>query len=671
MSGSAPGGGGTIRENYEINAILVDKVSAPAEGITGVLGDMGQAGVNAQADISKMSDAISAGFEKINRSAQSSAAGVRAFGQLQRSIDPLGASMDRAANQLDKLNRKFAEGKVTQEQYNQLQLVAQAKLQSITQEHDKFLASLGRADGLSRQAAFGLRNMATQMVDVVQGFASGQAAMTIFLQQGGQVAQIAAGSGIGLATMARALGGLITPMVAVVGGVTAIVASIVALGVYASNTDRRLSDLRISLSGARDDYADMAKSIDESTRRVGASLDSTREQIEKAQKLIVTEGRFQGTSRDLDQITKQAEALSKVMGTDLPAAMKLYALAARDPIAATKQIAETPELLRQVSVATLAQAKATAEAGDKARATQLLYQDLNKAQETQKQESTDLKKAWDGLKEALNPVGSAIRDLAHDIGSVFVDALTFALNKATDLVNKLKELKGLGPSASTIGPSLASQGPGRQILPGQVASQLNEATASLGPQGQLLYQALISAESGGNQFNPQGGVLTSRAGALGIGQVMPFNAGGNDLTTTQGNIAASSAIFSHLYQKYNGDPTLVVAAYNWGEGNVDRFLRTGGQMPAETQAEVSKVLRTLGTSGSGAGGGIDLGRGQYGPADFEGAEGARRAISQGFGAGTAKEIADMVVFLLSGRSSHTTGQLIYVDGGYTHLDRAL
>lgn len=38
---------------------------------------------------------------------------------------------------------------------------------------------------------------------------------------------------------------------------------------------------------------------------------------------------------------------------------------------------------------------------------------------------------------------------------------------------------------------------------------------------------------------------------------------------------------------------------------------------------------------------------------------------------TEKEIADMVVFLLSGRSSHTTGQIIYVDGGYTHLDRSL
>lgn len=38
---------------------------------------------------------------------------------------------------------------------------------------------------------------------------------------------------------------------------------------------------------------------------------------------------------------------------------------------------------------------------------------------------------------------------------------------------------------------------------------------------------------------------------------------------------------------------------------------------------------------------------------------------------TAEEIAAMVVFLLSARSSHTTGQLIHVDGGYTHLDRRL
>lgn len=38
---------------------------------------------------------------------------------------------------------------------------------------------------------------------------------------------------------------------------------------------------------------------------------------------------------------------------------------------------------------------------------------------------------------------------------------------------------------------------------------------------------------------------------------------------------------------------------------------------------------------------------------------------------TAEEIASTTAFLLSNRSSHTTGQLLYVDGGYVHLDRAL
>lgn len=38
---------------------------------------------------------------------------------------------------------------------------------------------------------------------------------------------------------------------------------------------------------------------------------------------------------------------------------------------------------------------------------------------------------------------------------------------------------------------------------------------------------------------------------------------------------------------------------------------------------------------------------------------------------TVEEIAAMVVFLLSPVSSHTTGQIVYVDGGYVHLDRAM
>ncbi|MGB3145743.1 MAG: SDR family oxidoreductase, partial [Maribacter sp.] len=38
---------------------------------------------------------------------------------------------------------------------------------------------------------------------------------------------------------------------------------------------------------------------------------------------------------------------------------------------------------------------------------------------------------------------------------------------------------------------------------------------------------------------------------------------------------------------------------------------------------------------------------------------------------TPAEIADTALFVISDRSSHTTGQFVFVDGGYVHLDRAL
>jgi len=48
-----------------------------------------------------------------------------------------------------------------------------------------------------------------------------------------------------------------------------------------------------------------------------------------------------------------------------------------------------------------------------------------------------------------------------------------------------------------------------------------------------------------------------------------------------------------------------------------------------------------------------------------------RSIPLGRRMTTPREIADTVAFLLSPRSAHTTGQWVVVDGGYTHLDRAL
>jgi L-fucose dehydrogenase len=59
------------------------------------------------------------------------------------------------------------------------------------------------------------------------------------------------------------------------------------------------------------------------------------------------------------------------------------------------------------------------------------------------------------------------------------------------------------------------------------------------------------------------------------------------------------------------------------------------------------------------------------PNKAEKLESITRNIPLGRRMTTVEEIADTAVFVLSPRSSHTTGQLLVVDGGYTHLDRAV
>src|SRR3954454_8151349 len=79
---------------------------------------------------------------------------------------------------------------------------------------------------------------------------------------------------------------------------------------------------------------------------------------------------------------------------------------------------------------------------------------------------------------------------------------------------------------------------------------------------------------------------TSSAGAKGLMQLTPATAqyiarksGGtqfhvSDLGTPQVNIAYGAYYLKYLMQRYGGDVPLVLAAYNAGEGNVDKWIAT-------------------------------------------------------------------------------------------------
>lgn len=102
-------------------------------------------------------------------------------------------------------------------------------------------------------------------------------------------------------------------------------------------------------------------------------------------------------------------------------------------------------------------------------------------------------------------------------------------------------------------------------------------------------RAVIQAESGG-RTTLDGRPITSRAGAMGLMQVMPDtyeemrlqHGLGDDPHDPRDNILAGAAYLRLMYERF-GFPDLF-AAYNAGPGRYAEHLRAGRPLPAETRA---------------------------------------------------------------------------------------
>ena len=92
-------------------------------------------------------------------------------------------------------------------------------------------------------------------------------------------------------------------------------------------------------------------------------------------------------------------------------------------------------------------------------------------------------------------------------------------------------------------------------------------------------------------FNPN---AVSPAGARGISQFMPGTAREMGINPQDPNqaIPAQAAYLRQNIDKFGGSVPLGLAAYNWGPGNVQNWLKGGGdvsKMPAETQGYIRNI----------------------------------------------------------------------------------
>ena len=117
-----------------------------------------------------------------------------------------------------------------------------------------------------------------------------------------------------------------------------------------------------------------------------------------------------------------------------------------------------------------------------------------------------------------------------------------------------------------------------------------------------LARAVAWAESRNRQTDDSGHVITSKAGAIGMFQLMKDTAAGYgvDARTLGGNVEGGVHLLSDLLAKYGGNVRETLAAYNWGSGHLDQAIKRHGgfaldYLPKETRDYIRGIEGRLGT----------------------------------------------------------------------------
>jgi hypothetical protein len=568
--------------DYIVEAVFRDSTTAGANAAAASLEKYAAAADKAQ-DATDKTDAV---VRRLGPSAQNLA---KRYDEVTAASSALDKAERSLAQAQDVVATGVAKGAINQQQASGILETLSGRVTAARKTLNELKGGQEEATASTAQFAFAQRQLGVQAIQTFSSIASGQGVLTALVQQGHQVIDVALATGTGLRGISEAAKGLFNAMgglPTLLGG--AVIAAFTALAVQSENAQRQLNELSNTLRFTRSDYAAVSVEVQKLSREIAATTNISAADALKAGGVIAGAG---ATVDQLQRLVLLSADISKALGIDVPAAAGQLAEAFRNPTQAAQQLADKG--LRGMSLALVETIKHLQDSGDRAAATNVILETLTKSVTGAHDAVTPFQKALDDLANLFTSTSTG----AEGLGKVLMDDVVAGMRAIIETIrNTIAEVKGLRDVGSELLNKFGLGNAAGNNLPGPIADVIARAAQGQGfnTQQTAFAQAVAQTESGGNQYDKFGSVLTSSAGARGIFQLLPSTASGlgvNPDVQSQ-NIQGGLQLIAHLWTKYHGDTQLIAMAYNWGEGNVDKFLsgvKTLQDVPKETSDYVQKV----------------------------------------------------------------------------------
>lgn len=397
--------------------------------------------------------------------------------QLLGRIDPLSKKLGELDRQEQELARHRKAGTIDTDTYTEYQ----QKIVSTRSELSRFSDSLTRTGNTAKQTAAALRGVPAQFTDIAVSLQGGQAPLTVFLQQGGQLKDMFGGVG----PAAKALGGYVLGLV---NPFTVAAAAAATLGVAYYQGSKEQDAFRNSLiitgnaagttTGA---LADMAKRIGDTTGTTGTAAAALAQ--------LAGTGKIASTS--FEAIAASAVSFEKATGQAVSTTVAEFVKLADDPV---KALASLNEKYNFLTASVYEQVRAAQEMGDKEAAAAIAQEALAKALS---ERAGKIKESLGYIETAWNTVAGAAKkgwDAMLGIGrESTLESKLSLLQERLENVNKLTAA-GRSSRASRGGETAEELQKQIAAIQGQINAKNDQAAAEgkvaqLQREGQLAYEA--------------------------------------------------------------------------------------------------------------------------------------------------------------------------------------